>query len=315
MNRPSASELPAGPSALGVLMLICAAVHGLRWFAIPAEPHAILPGAFSLEALQRGEWWTCLTHIFMHAGLWHLGINLLLFWLAGRSVQAATGQQNTVNIFLLSAWAGAAASFLTRPEASIIGASGGIMGLAGACSSLFPEQNLLRFLRPRLNFTLRAKQLFPALLIAFLIQEALAHTGLYGASSSDAHMVHAGGILAGWLYGRRLATARDTPRNTPAPLPFRRRGPLDATDHSLLLASLTTLPPSRRSIKEQQPAAVALPALSDAEFLSQQVDPVLEKLYASGAGLLTAGEKAILEEAARRFPKKTESSSPPDRCM
>jgi hypothetical protein len=55
---------------------------------------------------------------------------------------------------------------------------------------------------------------------------------------------------------------------------------------------------------EELPALPAPPReLSDSDFLRERVDPVLEKLYAHGADKLTPDEKAVLEEAARRFSK------------
>lgn len=298
MEHPRLRDSAPGPSALTALMLICAAVHALRWFALPMpEP----PGSISMAALQRGEWWTSLTHIFTHNDIVHLGSNLLLLFLAGRPVQRAAGQQHAVYIFLLSAWAGAALSLTLRPTHAIIGVSGAAMGFAGACSALFPELNLLRPLRRWFNLQLRAKQIFPALLTAFLLLEILTVKGYL--ASNEAHLVHAGGLLSGWLYGRRLAAASDEESTDFFPQGLRRRR-AEQQDHALLLAGLAKLPAQRQHTSAVPLPEPAPPVLSDAEFLAQHVDPVLEKLYSQGADKLTPEEKAVLDEAARRFPKR-----------
>jgi hypothetical protein len=241
-----------------------------------------------------------LTYIFTHADMVHLGSNLLLFLLAGRPVQKAAGQHHTIYIFLLSAWAGAALSMILRPANPIIGASGASMGFIGAFGAMFPGHNLLRPLRRWVHLQLRAKQLFPALLTSFLILEVLAQKEIL--PSNEAHLVHAGGLFAGWLYGRRLAAAGEDEHPGFFPLGLRRRQP-EPIDHSLLLAGLAKVPARRENTAPLPPAPTPAP-LSDAEFMAQRVDPVLDKLYSEGANQLTPEEKAILEEAARRFPKK-----------
>ncbi len=301
MHREHPNE-PApvpGPSVLTVLMLLSIGVHALRWFAPPvSEP----PGAFSLAALQRGEWWTCITYIFTHAELVHLGSNLLLLLLAGRPVQKAAGQPHTIYIFLLSAWAGAALSMILRPANPIIGASGASLGFIGAFSALFPGHNLLRPLRRWICLQLRAKRLFPALLTSSLILEVFSQKGIL--PSNEAHLVHAGGLVAGWLYGRRLATANEDEHPGFFPLGLRRRQS-EPIDHSLLRAGLAHLPAKKDHTSPVPAAAPSVPApLTNSEFMARRVDPVLDKLYSEGANHLTPEEKAILEEAARRFPNK-----------
>jgi membrane associated rhomboid family serine protease len=305
MPRPrSDSEFANGPSALAVLLLLCAAVHGLRWFAVPLPPGVPPPGALSMAALQNGEWWTCLTHIFIHDSLWHLCGNLLLLGLAGFTVQRAAGQQHAVYIFLLSAWAGSALSIAVYSGSPIVGASGAAMGFAGALSAMFPEVNVLHAIRRWTTVRLRARYLFPGLLLAFLILEILTVRGILGNAghTQEAHLAHAGGLVAGWLYGRRLfAAMRFMDEGGPLPAGYRPRR-MDDYDHALLLAGLAKLPASRGEVRTTR-VPVVPPVLTDAEFLAQRVDPVLEKLYSEGAAALTAEEKAILDEASRRFPK------------
>ena len=210
LRHPIREPAPPGPPVLAWLVMLCAGAFVLRLFAAPVPPGQPPPGALSLAALESGEWWAVLTHIFTHADVWHLVSNTVLLVLAGRAVERNAGPRHLFYIFLASAWAGAALCLILRPEQAIIGASGAVWGIIGAFAALHPEYDLTRPLRRMVPLPpLKAKRLFPAFLIV--------HCGLEIAVRSApgfawmgvervAHLVHAGGLLAGWLYGRRLAS-------------------------------------------------------------------------------------------------------------
>jgi hypothetical protein len=106
-------------------------------------------------------------------------------------------------------------------------------------------------------------------------------------------------LLAGWLYGRRLAANGriQDDWNDFFPQGLRRRSREDESGRLPVAAG--SLP--QRNGEEQVPAATR--ELSDSDFLRERVDPVLEKLYAEGADTLTPEERAVLEEASRRFSR------------
>ncbi|HWB03057.1 MAG TPA: rhomboid family intramembrane serine protease [Verrucomicrobiales bacterium] len=302
-TRPLPLEsVSAGPSMLAVIMGINIGAFLLGLFAVPTEFPA---GALSIDALQRGEWWTTLTHVFTHANLWHLLSNMLVLFLAGRAVHRYAGAQHFVYIFLASAWAGAVLSLGFRPEATIIGASGGVMGVVGAFVAFYPEYDLMRPVRRYIPLQLKAKHLFPAMMTAFIgleIATRLLGSDMPRTVSQEAHLVHAGGMLAGWLYGRRLAAEgrfREEWHDF-FPQGLRRRS------RENLPGALPVAAGFMPELSGEQQSQAGAPAkeLSDSEFLHERVDPVLEKLYARGAHQLTDEERAILEEASRRFSRQ-----------
>jgi len=297
--RPPA---PAGPPVLLVLVLLMAGAHLLR--ALFAAPAGVPPGALSMSGLQDGQWWSVLTYMFTHRDALHLLTNVLLFVLCGRAVERQAGGRHLLYIFISGAWAGAALHLLFWPDAPpIIGASGAAFGVLGAFAALFPEYDLMRPLRGFLPGRLKAKRLFPALLAAHVVLELLRRyypgEALPGIAE-QAHLVHAGGLLAGWFYGRYLAaegSAREDTWNDFFPQGLRRRH--REMEGGLPVAAGTL---SHRREEEDEPAAPEPPReLSDREFLAERVDPILEKLYDKGADHLTAEERAVLEEASRRF--------------
>ena len=76
---------------------------------------------------------TLITHMFIHAGFWHLFSNLVFLWLVGLNVEDDWGRPFFLGFYLLS---GIVASLLdvaiTHSEGPLIGASGAISGVMGA---------------------------------------------------------------------------------------------------------------------------------------------------------------------------------------
>lgn len=84
-------------------------------------------------AVAAGEWWRLLTAPFLHAGLWHVGLNMLALWILGGLLEPLLGRWRFVSVYLVSALAGAVASYsLTNPGIISVGASGAVFGLLGA---------------------------------------------------------------------------------------------------------------------------------------------------------------------------------------
>ncbi len=297
---------PAAAPVLAWMVLLCAGAFVLRLFAVPVPPGAVPPGAMSLAALERGEWWVVLTHIFTHADIWHLVSNVLLLVMAGRAVERNAGPSHFLYIFLLSAWTGAALSVGVNHQQAIIGASGAVWGMIGAFVALHPEYDVMRPLRNLAPLHLKAKRLFPAFLMVHCglgIAVRLAPDQEWRGMDAVAHLVHAGGLLAGWLYGRRLGSdaGRRDEWSDFFPMGLRRR-------FREMEAGVLPVAAGRPALEDDGETDAVLPPprreLSDTEFLRDRVDPVLEKLYASGADHLTAEEKAVLEEASRRFSRR-----------
>jgi len=84
-------------------------------------------------AVAAGEWWRLLTAPFLHAGLWHVGINMLALWILGGLLEPLLGRWRFVSVYLVSALAGAVTSYaFSTPLVISVGASGAVFGLLGA---------------------------------------------------------------------------------------------------------------------------------------------------------------------------------------
>lgn len=84
-------------------------------------------------AVAAGEWWRLLTAPFLHAGLWHVGLNMFALWILGSLVEPLIGRWRFVAVYLVSALGGAVASYaFSDPGVVSVGASGAVFGLLGA---------------------------------------------------------------------------------------------------------------------------------------------------------------------------------------
>jgi membrane associated rhomboid family serine protease len=82
---------------------------------------------------QNHEWWRIITAAFLHAGIWHIGLNMLsLYWL-GRFIEVVLRPFRMALVYFVSLIvAGIAVVLFSPPDAATLGASGAIFGLFGA---------------------------------------------------------------------------------------------------------------------------------------------------------------------------------------
>jgi membrane associated rhomboid family serine protease len=80
-----------------------------------------------------GEWYRLITGGFLHAGLVHIGFNMVLLFMLGRMLEPSLGTPRFLVLYFASLLAGAfGALLLTDPLVSTVGASGAVFGLIGA---------------------------------------------------------------------------------------------------------------------------------------------------------------------------------------
>lgn len=84
-------------------------------------------------AVAAGEWYRLLTGTFLHAGLWHVALNMLALWVLGSTLEPLLGRSRFLALYLVSALGGAVASYTFNPPNTVsVGASGAVFGLLGA---------------------------------------------------------------------------------------------------------------------------------------------------------------------------------------
>lgn len=89
-------------------------------------------GALFGPLVADGEWWRIVTSGFLHAGLWHVGLNMFLIYILGTQLEEALGTVRYIVLFFGALLAGSLGSMLLSPESVVVGASGAGFGLMGA---------------------------------------------------------------------------------------------------------------------------------------------------------------------------------------
>ncbi|HKF48935.1 MAG TPA: rhomboid family intramembrane serine protease [Terracidiphilus sp.] len=84
---------------------------------------------------------TAFTHMFLHAGFWHVAGNMYFLWMFARKLEERLGSALFFLTYLVSgvAAAGAHTLFSLGSNVPLVGASGAISGVAGMYFVLFPR--------------------------------------------------------------------------------------------------------------------------------------------------------------------------------
>lgn len=94
----------------------------------PIAEHGVMHG-FSVAT---GEWWRLFTGAFLHSGILHLGMNMLLLWFLSQELEPALGRVQFVLLYLTSLLGGSFGVLVASPLQPTVGASGAVFGLMGA---------------------------------------------------------------------------------------------------------------------------------------------------------------------------------------
>ncbi|MEM1412350.1 MAG: rhomboid family intramembrane serine protease [Pseudomonadota bacterium] len=106
--------------------------------ASPAEVHALLSG-------ERATGWNALwLSLFFHSSWLHLAGNVIYLWVFGLPVERRMGPLALLSVFLLGGvLAHLLLSFqLPTMSRSVIGASGAVSAVVGACAGLYPRRRI-----------------------------------------------------------------------------------------------------------------------------------------------------------------------------
>jgi membrane associated rhomboid family serine protease len=96
------------------------------------------------RGLAEGEWWRLVTAGFIHAGLFHLAMNMLLLWWFGAPLEEGLGRARFLGIYAVSLLSGSAGAILVNPQTPTVGASGAVFGLFGAAFVLERQAGITR---------------------------------------------------------------------------------------------------------------------------------------------------------------------------
>jgi membrane associated rhomboid family serine protease len=233
------------------------------------------------QALHRP--WTFVTYMFVHAGLLHLLVNMLMLFVFGPPVEHRMGGRAFI-LYYLYCGIGAAvlclllSGFMASAAVPVVGASGAVLGVAVAFAMLWPDAELLVFPLP---MPVKARTFILVMVgLEVILSQVAPNDGI-------AHLAHIGGAGFGFLFFRLQALSRRSPHPPPR-----------AVERVVMVQS-GAAEPERRTPPTLRPRR-----RSDADPVAAEVDRVLDKISEQGMNSLTPAERRFLDEVARK--KKTE---------
>ena len=269
-------------SAVTTLILINVAVFVADMFS---GDHWIADHLALQSDLFQHPWqaWQLLTYGFVHDpnGIAHILFNMIALYVFGAEVESVYGKREFYKLYLsliiLSGLFNVTLQAVMHQPGNVIGASGGIMGVAVIFACHFPRRLLYIWgILPVPAFVL---------VIGFIVLDLL---GTQSRESDVAHWAHLGGAAFGFVYYK---TGWNLFRLWPRGLSGKKfripgRGP--------------KLRVHTETDDMEEPADDYLTT----GRIQQRVDQLLEKISQTGETSLTAEERQFLADASRRYQQQ-----------
>jgi rhomboid family protein len=162
---------------------------------------------------------TVFTGMFTHAGLLHLGGNMLFLWIFGNNVEDSMGPVRFVIFYLLAGIAALTLQVAIGPDSTVptLGASGAIAGVLGGYILIYPRARVLTLIFLFVFFTFIELPAVFFLFIWFAQQAVFGAVGLTNPTGGGgvAYFAHVGGFLFGLAAIRLFATRRSAAYGQP----------------------------------------------------------------------------------------------------
>lgn len=250
--------------------------------------------ALTPDALAHGYVWQLLTFQFLHVDILHLLGNLLGLWFFGRFVENILGKQRFLLAYFGAGVAGGLLQcllmllFPAHFAPFVFGASAGVMGVFAIFCRLEAGSEI------RWNFILPIRA---EVLLWITAGISLFFTIVPSArGGAAAHAAHLGGILAGLAFVRFGWHHDFKPLPGAGVLEWFQRRPRRAKPIVKVRFPKPSAPKVARAERfEDVPAA---------DFISREVDPILDKIAAHGIHSLTERERKVLEAARGKMEKR-----------
>lgn len=282
-----------------LLMIACTVAYGLQLVGYIASGYQYDPLSRYLALQPTGpspSWlWQVFTFQFLHVNLLHLAGNILGLYMVGRPLEDQIGSKLFLWLYLASGVVGGLLQItcsMVFPmhfiHASVVGASAGVFGVVSAYCLLHWDESITMFFY---FFPVTIKCKFLLLILAVfavfgMLERASANGGM-------AHAAHLGGMLTG------LCVVKSVIQSQSIWTTWFRRRPKATRRPAEFVKS--------RSVAEsfwKRPEVSAFEDMPPTEFISREVDPILDKISAHGIQSLTERERRILEAARHKMTKQ-----------
>ena len=272
-TQPFIRRWPSGrPSATAILVALSVGAYVaqllLDYTLAEHGPARLLQSWLALdgESVRAGHYWTFLSYSLLHADPFHLLFNALLLYFAGKEVEPIIGARHFVILYLLGTVVGGVAHLFAAPEVQLLGATPAVAAIVVAFTTILPELDVTVNLFFVLPVRLRAKYLAVALLAVAAILWTVPTMPEIG----PAAMIAASAVA--WLYVKQLGFGN--------PLAL------------------------QRYIFNRRQRAARLERMSPEQFISAEVDPILDKIAREGMQSLSRTERKLLAQGREKIAAK-----------
>jgi membrane associated rhomboid family serine protease len=257
----------------------------------PSKSPLVEDGAYSYGAIVSGEFWRLFTSMFLHAGLLHLALNMLVLYWAGTILEDIYGAREFATFYVLG---GLFANGLKlaihganlAPPTPSFGASTAVTATLVLFAFHFPWQRVyIWFVLPMPVWLL---------VVIFVALDGLGALGV--GQAGIGYLGHLGGALFGALYYQTGIRFGDL--FTRRPRPTRRVRPQLRVISPAQLDDTDTPEPVGAAV-ENRPRP-----REGSDDIESKVDAVLAKVSKLGQESLTPEEREILFKASELYKKK-----------
>jgi membrane associated rhomboid family serine protease len=146
----------------------------------------------------KSHWITVITSMWLHAGLLHLGANMLFLWVFGNNIEDALGKFRFIVFYFVCGAAALLCQVFAAPGSTylLMGSSGAIAGILGAYYTLYPRANVLSIAMPVFHIMEARAWIVLALWFVLEIFEGIAGCGMQK-DGGVAFFALVGGFTAG----------------------------------------------------------------------------------------------------------------------
>lgn len=237
-------------------------------------PYIAIPGDINLLIYRP---WTIITHMFVHAGIWHLVWNMITLYWFGNIAGDLLGDRRILPVYLGGGLAGAllyilSYSFISGIGTMALGASAATMAIVFMAIFTAPEYVMhLLLIGP-----VRIKYIGMAIFFIDLI-------GTRSSDNTGGHFAHLGGAFFGIIFVYLLRSGTDLSSIFNKNQESKKR---------------QTSTKSKLRLAHKAPSLNKIDSRGHQEVL-QKVDEILDKIKSKGYQSLTTEEKEILNKASK----------------
>lgn len=223
--------------------------------------------ALSNRGIHDAYSWQFVTAMFLHNGPWHLLGNMLVLYLLGRDLECILGPRHFLYLYFAGAIGGELGHlFLMPANSALLAASGGVAAVLVAYATILPELELTAMMFLILPIRLKAKHLAYGAFALAVVLLCIDRAG------TVVHSAYLGGCMAGWFYAHLLGFGRP----------------------SFL----------QRFLRQHRAEAERYEQLSIEQLMTEEIDPLLEKISRKGLVSLTRNERRSLCRARDKILRK-----------